>query len=353
MNQIATAIVGCGNAGPNQHVPAIEINPRTTLAAVCDLDEDRVRSVAHETGATAYTDVEQMLAEEDLDAVHICTPPQTHVAIAKTVLEAGIPALIEKPAAMNSEEVRELMDVVDETGTLASVVHNKLFLPFVRKALGRVESGEIGEIVSATMLFSKDENLLETPRGDWVYELPGGELGEGSPHQAYVPLEFVGRLDEVVCVSKQNFADYDEPIEFDGVSIEAQDTAGRLITIKILTNSVSQDQLHVHGTDGELRVDFMKKGTFDYTTKSGFSAGSLVTDSLDAAGQHVYNVAKNGFSYLEREWYRKQDDERGERSNGHYVVIDQFVDAVLGRGEPPVPLEDAYDTMRILEALEE
>lgn len=353
MSKIATALIGCGNAGPNQHVPALQMNPRTALTAVCDLDEDRAHSVAHETGTTPYTDVEEMLAEEDLDSVHICTPPQTHVAIAETVLEAGVPALIEKPAAMTSDEVQELMDVVEETQTLASVVHNKLFLPFVRDALERVQQGKIGNVVSATMLFSKDENLLETPRGDWVYELPGGELGEGSPHQAYVPLEFVGRLDEVVCVSKQNFAGYDDPIEFDGVSIEARDTDGRLITIKILTNSVSQDQLHVHGTDGEIRIDFMKKGTFDYATKSGFSAGSLVKDSLDAAGQHVYNVAKNGFGYLEREWYRKQDDERGERSNGHYVVIDQFVDAVQGRGEPPVPLEDAYDTMRILEALEE
>lgn len=346
------AIIGCGNAGPNQHVPAIRRNPRTKLTAVCDLDQDRVQSVAQDTGTNPYTDVEVMLSEETLDAVHICTPPQTHLDIATTVLRDGIPTLIEKPVAMSSEEVEELMDIVEQTDTMASVVHNKLFLPFVQSALRRIRNGDIGDVVSATMLFSKDEDLRETPRGDWVFDLPGGELGEGSPHQAYVPLEFVGRLENVVCVSKQNFTGYKDPIEFDGVAVEAQDENGRLVTIKILTNSVSRDQLHVHGTKGELTIDFMKKGTFDYTTKGGFSAKSLVTDSVDSAWQIISNVADNGFSFLEREWYRRQDDPRGERSNGHYVVIDEFVNAIEGQSEPPVPLEDAYDTMCILESLE-
>jgi len=353
MQSFRIAIVGMGNAGPNRHLPAIDTHPRAEAVAFCDLDESRLEDAASGRDVETYTEYNEMLNSEELDAVHLCTPPQTHLGIASDVMEAGVPVLIEKPVAMSSEEVEELIEVRDETGTPVSVVHNRLFLPHVQKAIHRVESGEIGDVVSVTMLLSKEDDLTETFRGDWVFDLPGGELGEGSPHQVYVPLRFVDGLGEICGVGTQNYRNYEPPVEFDGAGVEALDEEGRrLISIKMLANSATRDTLFVHGTKGELQVDFVKRGVFVTTNKERYSAKAFATENASSTLQTVSNVLQTGFGFAKRIAYRKMDDPRSEESNGHYVQIDRFIEAVETGTEVPVTLEESLETVEVLEALE-
>lgn len=353
MSSFNVALVGCGNAGPNRHIPAIQANPKMRLVACCDLDERRLRKVAGPLRVAEYTDYMEMVESEDLDAVHLCTPPQTHLAITQDLLEAGVPVLIEKPVAMSSTEVDELIETRDRTGTPVSVVHNRLFLPYVQDALDRIASGEIGDVVAVTMVHTKADDLSESIRGDWVFDLPGGDLGEGSPHQVYVPLAFVNGLGEVRGVTTQNYRKYEEPIEFDGASIQATDTSGdRLVTIKMLANSAARDTCFVHGTDGELQVDFVKRATYMNTNMEQYSAKGLVSDSLGTATQVGLSFLENAFGFARRVAYRQMDDERSESANGHYLQMDAFVRAIESGSEVPVTLEEAKETVEVLEALE-
>lgn len=80
------------------HVPAI-FESGAHLVAVCDIDRTRAEAVAAESGASAYTDWEQMLASERLDALWICTPPMHHRAPAEAALAAGLHVYLEKPIA--------------------------------------------------------------------------------------------------------------------------------------------------------------------------------------------------------------------------------------------------------------
>lgn len=97
---LETAIVGTGIVASNNHLPAVSRNPRTSLAAICDVDADRAGEAAVEQGARSYTDVGQMLSAESLDWVHVTTRVQTHHEIGRQVLEAGIPTLLQKPATV-------------------------------------------------------------------------------------------------------------------------------------------------------------------------------------------------------------------------------------------------------------
>ena len=111
------AIIGTG-AIAHAHAQAIaSLQPRIALVAVVDVDEQRARAFADEfaPGAVVYTDAAQLLAHEELDLVHICTPPQTHVLLAVAALRAGIPALIEKPTALSLAAMDELIAVSRET----------------------------------------------------------------------------------------------------------------------------------------------------------------------------------------------------------------------------------------------
>lgn len=352
MNTFKIAVIGMGNAGPNRHLPAIDAHPRAEATVLCDLDEERLREAAEGRDVATYTDHHEMLEAEDIDAVHLCTPPQTHLPIASDVMRAGVPVLIEKPVAMSSDEVRELIEVREETGVPVSVVHNRLFLPYVQEAVHRVESGEIGDVVSLTMILSNEDDLSDTPRGDWVFDLPGGELGEGSPHQVYVPLRFVDGLGEILGVGTQNYRGYEPPIEFDGAGVECLDAEGRrLISIKMLANSATRDTLFVHGTKGELQIDFVKRAVFVNRNKDRYSTKAFVSENATSTAQLVTNFVENGLDFAKRLAYRKMEDPRSEESNGHYVQIDRFVEAVDTGTDVPVTLEESLETIEVLESL--
>jgi len=88
---LTTAVVGGGTVS-DRHLDGLAKLAMTDLVAVCDVDEDTVREKAREYDLKAYTDVEAMLAQEDLDWVHLCTPHvQTHLDLATTIVEAGVP----------------------------------------------------------------------------------------------------------------------------------------------------------------------------------------------------------------------------------------------------------------------
>jgi len=348
---VRSAVIGTGIVGQQEHIPILELHPRAKLVAICDADEGTLDGAASGTEAATYTDAEEMIDNEELDSVHVCTPPQTRVPLAELLAPEGINILFEKPLTATTEDVDRLQELADEHGVTMSVVHHKLFTPHYRQTRERVRQGEIGEIVGVTMLYSGRGDPEETQRGEWVYDLPGGELGEGLPHQAYLPLAFVDELGDVNCVSKQQFGSPDR-IDFDGVGIEATDATGRkLITIRVLHHSTMQDRLILNGTDGELTVDHYRKGVFDTTTR-GDDAKSLVTDTVEEGFELGFNVLTTGLGFVKRLAYRRMDDERGEEANGHYVLIDQYLQAVQTGDDPPVTLQEGRETIELIEALE-
>lgn len=351
MRTLRTAVVGCGISGRQIHQPVVDAHPDLELAAVCDTDEDRLAGI---TGPATYTDVETMLDAEDLDSVHICTPPTTHIPIAELTLSAGVPTLVEKPAALTTADVEKLIDLRDEHDTLASVIHNKQFAPFVQEALRGVERGRIGDVVAVTMLFSEPRDLNETERKGWVFDLPGGELGEGIVHQVYLPLAFVAGLGAVESVATQNIGGYEDPIDFDGVHVQARDGEGeRLISITSLTSSASTDQLVVHGTRGRYTVDFLRGGVHRSAIAdpdNSVSTGEYLRENLGLAGHLVGNVGRKALG-KGRDAYRERQGERTISNRSHYEQIDRHAAAIRSGSEPPVTLEEAHDTVRVLEAI--
>ena len=352
-----TALIGCGIAGRNIHLPILKSHSEINLRAVCDVDYENLESIATSLNISAYRDVDEMLKKETLDSVHICTPPSTHVPIAKKMLREGIPVLIEKPVAPSTEAVEELRQVSAETNTMASVVHNKLFKKHVQRALRSVRCGEYGDVVSVTMLHSEPRDVSTTERGNWVFDLPGGEVGEGIPHQAYLPLAFVGGLGDIVSVSKQNFSGHEE-VGFDGVALEAVDRTGKsLITIKTIMNTVPKDQLYVECTKGELLIDTYKNGTFRNTIGTGSMPEVSLRDvlligSLSLAGQLTYNIFRQVVDKIVRIGFEALNNERAMANDSHYEQISAHISSIKTNSEPPVTLDEAEDTIRVLEALE-
>lgn len=93
------SIVGCGGIS-RTHIGAVRDIPDARIISVADCIPERAEAAAKQCGAKAYTSLEDMLAGEKPDVLHICTPHYLHVPMAVYAMERGVDVLCEKPCAM-------------------------------------------------------------------------------------------------------------------------------------------------------------------------------------------------------------------------------------------------------------
>ena len=104
------AIVGCGKIA-DAHVEEIRKIPTAQLVAVCDLEPIMAEQLAVRYGIPRqYVDVTEMLERERPDVLHITTPPQSHLQLARLAFDAGCHVFLEKPVALSCFEVKRIVD---------------------------------------------------------------------------------------------------------------------------------------------------------------------------------------------------------------------------------------------------
>jgi len=139
------AQVGLGQWGKNL---ARNFADLADLAWLCDLDEGQHEGLAQrypEAQLTAKLD--DVLADDSVEAVVIATPVPTHYELARRALEAGKHVFVEKPPAMRGAELEELCELSEERGLVLMPGHLLLYHPGVRKLKEIVDSGELGDVL--------------------------------------------------------------------------------------------------------------------------------------------------------------------------------------------------------------
>ena len=143
---VKVAVIGCGYWGPNL-IRNFVACPETNLLWACDLDEERMAKVLSPyPGVRQATDMNELLADNDIDAVAIATPVYSHYKIAKAVLEAGKHVLIEKPLASSVDEGLELIELARLKGLQIMVDHTFCYNGAVLKIKEIIDAGTLGEI---------------------------------------------------------------------------------------------------------------------------------------------------------------------------------------------------------------
>ncbi|MEM9672586.1 MAG: Gfo/Idh/MocA family protein [Cyclobacteriaceae bacterium] len=144
-----------------------ELQYQPVLKAVCSRSEDKVKAFADQWGYESYeTDWKALIARDDIDAVDICTPNDTHAEIAIAAAEAGKMILCEKPLARTLEESQKMVDAVEKAGVANTVWYNYRRLPAVTLAKQVVDSGKLGKIFHYRANFLQDWTISpEVPQG--------------------------------------------------------------------------------------------------------------------------------------------------------------------------------------------
>jgi predicted dehydrogenase len=164
---LRVAVVGAGGWG-EQHARIFAGRPDTELVAIVGRTPDRVARRAAAYGTTAYTDIEQMLAQARPDLVTVSLPNEGHFEPTLELIRHDVALLVEKPLVFNLDEADQLIDEAARRGLFFAINFNHRYAEAVQRAHGAIESGELGEIVHVTWRFGGEANPGDSPHRNLI-----------------------------------------------------------------------------------------------------------------------------------------------------------------------------------------
>ena len=171
---IKAAIVGTGFIGP-AHLEALRRIPNVEVVALVEVNQELADEKAKQLGIPRAYIFADMLKQDDIDVVHICTPNFLHYSQAKAVLEAEKHVVCEKPLAISLEEAEDLVKIAKTTGLVNAVHFNLRYYPMVRQMKVMREKGELGEVYSIMGSYLQDWLFLQT---DYNWRLEPDKSGD-------------------------------------------------------------------------------------------------------------------------------------------------------------------------------
>lgn len=253
---IRTGLIGAGYIA-SWHAEALRGLPGVRLAAVCDMNRRAAEALAQSLGVPAFTSLQDMVAANLCDAVHVLTPPQTHCKLAIESLQAGLHVLVEKPVGLDAAETARMGQVATETGRVLAAGHNFLALPAYTRLKAARDSGTLGRIASAEINWRFPLTPLRSgPFNLWLLQEPRNLLLELGPHLYAFACDLFGEMDIL-------HLDLSMPINLPGGGTRHQGwrilaRAGHVdITIVLsLVEGADDRSVTLRGSSGMARMDF-------------------------------------------------------------------------------------------------
>ncbi len=186
---IRIGIVGLGRAGMNMHIPEIQNKEELyTIVAGCDERFDRADRVRQKFGSTAYTRIEDLLADDDVELVDIATRSADHFKHALMALKTGKHVVLEKPITLTYDEAKKLFAAAKKAKGKLFIRHNRRFEPTFVHIKEIIKSGILGQVYQIKLRRQGYQR-----RSDWqtIIKHGGGQLLNWGPHIIDHALQFL------------------------------------------------------------------------------------------------------------------------------------------------------------------
>ncbi|WP_442604282.1 Gfo/Idh/MocA family protein [Paenibacillus sp. KN14-4R] len=195
---IRFGIVGCGHIA-QKHVEAIEAIDEASLYALCDTNCINIEKLAANRSVKQYVSFANMLADDEIDVVIICTPSGLHAPMTIQAAQAGKHVVVEKPMALTMEDADAMIRACEDNDVLLSVVHPNRFRPAMLELKKMVEEGRFGTIshVNATVRWNRGQSYYD--QADWrgTKQMDGGVLMNQGIHSLDLLQWLIGPIEEV------------------------------------------------------------------------------------------------------------------------------------------------------------
>lgn len=223
------AILGAGRIG-QVHAKAVSAVADAALVAISDPVEAAARAVSDQYGCDIQN-ISDIAARDDVDAVIICTPTNTHADLIEMFARAGKAIFCEKPVDLNLSRIQDCLAVVEQTGAKLMVGFNRRFDPDFRALKREIDAGHIGDVEMIT-LTSRDPG---PPPAEYI-KVSGGIFRDMTIHDFDVARWLLGEEVETVQAAASVLTDPEigRLGDFDSVNLILKTSSGRQCTI---TNS--------------------------------------------------------------------------------------------------------------------
>ncbi|MBN1943476.1 MAG: Gfo/Idh/MocA family oxidoreductase [Phycisphaerae bacterium] len=178
---LGLGLIGCGAFGLfclDTYAKMDGLRP----VAVADVRQNVAEDFAREFNLTAYTDPAALLARDDVDLVHVATPPATHHKIVLAALKAGKHVLCEKPLAMNAAEAKEMIDAAAKADRIAPVNFVLRYNEVTHAVKRIIDAGILGNVLSSRLTNAAGDSNLHPEHWFWNKKLSGGIFVEHGVH---------------------------------------------------------------------------------------------------------------------------------------------------------------------------
>lgn len=270
-------LIGCGMIAA-KHIEAAKANG-LKIVAVCDIfpeSMDRLLA-AHDLegqGIKKYTDYREMLAENDLDLVALCTVTNIRPGICMDCINAGVNVIIEKPIAMSMRDADEIVALAKAKGVKVGVCHQYRLNTAVQQLHQALSEGKLGRISHGTAHIRWNRNKAYYDQAAWrgTWDKDGGTLANQCIHFIDILVWLMGKPIEVYAQARNRLHD---EIEIEDVCVATVTfESGAVATIEGTVNVYPKNlesSIYIFGEKGTVKLGGRAADVVEYWNVKDYS----------------------------------------------------------------------------------
>lgn len=326
MEKLRIGIIGCGRISV-MHLDSVMASDLAELVAICDIKEDLARTASEKYGVPYYTDYNEMLDKENLDAVHLCLPHYIHTSVAIDAFKKGVNVLSEKPMSIKYEDAEEAVETAEKCGVKYGVIFQCRYNDPSQLIRKRIDDGSLGKVRCGrtTLTWYRPDNFYDGSdwKGTWEKE-GGGVIIDQAIHSLDLANWMIGSTPVEIQSSLHN-RNHECMVVEDSAEGLIKYENGALLSFFAMNNYFVDEPI-------EIRL-LCENGN------AIFSYDKATIEYFDGTQETVYNSTDDCVNYTggKEYWGFK-----------HSIQIEQFYRSILGLEELEISGKEALKIQKII-----
>lgn len=332
---VGVGIIGCGSITEFRHAPEYSENSEAQIIGFYDFNIERAQEFALKYNAKAYDSVEDLLSDDAIDVVSVCTPNHTHADYCELAIKANKHILCEKPMVTNIEDANRLKNLYDKSSLKFVVGHNQRFLETHQIAKELIEKEYLGKVLTYKTTFghSGPESWgVDKSNQTWFFKKEFsvyGVLGDLGVHKIDLMRYILGSEYKEVFAMGSALNKRDESDNL----IEVEDNFALVSTMSNGSMGTSNFSWSYYGSEDNSTVIYCEKGIM-----------YLFDDEECTLKVEHYNGKTECLCNK-----RIQTNDSQDKSG----IIDHFIDVIVNDAKPIASFEDGYKSIKVVDKIYE
>ncbi len=321
-------IIGCGKIAQIRHIPEYTDNANAKITGYYDFNYERAQELAEKYGGKAYTSVDELLENPELDAVSVCVANNAHAEISIKALRAGKHVLCEKPMAVTLEDCIAMTEEAEKSQKLLMIGQNQRFAKAHVKAKQLIAEGVIGDVITFKTTFGHkgpETWSIDAGSNSWFFDKKRAAMG------AMADLG-VHKADLIQYLLNSRIVETTAKV----ITLDKKDSAGQLIGVD--DNAICIYRME-NGAVGTMTASWTYYGEEDNSTILYGTKG--IMKIYDNPQYSITVITADGERIL-YEIDKIQTNDNQTKSG----IIDEFVSAITEKRSSAVDAGDVLNAMK-------